>query len=155
MLRVSGRPSLADFDVLRQKLQEDADPDRQKPALTKIDSMQFVDVARVELFENRDKPIGGDIIPDYERGQPNKSDTADGKRTSMNPATAEKSEMPGFIKPQLATLKARAPSGSPPEPGREEGLHPQRAGLDETVFHHCRRFGYSRTGYHRLGGGRH
>jgi len=29
----------------------------------------------------------------------------------MNPAAAEKSEMPGFIKPQLATLKARAPSG--------------------------------------------
>jgi len=28
--------------------------------------MQFVDVARVELLENRDKPIGGDIIPDYE-----------------------------------------------------------------------------------------
>jgi bifunctional non-homologous end joining protein LigD len=33
------------------------------------------------------------------------------KRTRMNPAAAEKSEMPGFIKPQLATLKARAPSG--------------------------------------------
>src|SRR6476620_5415418 len=42
--------------------------------------MQFVDVARVELLKNRDKPIGGDIIPDYERGQSNKSDTADGKR---------------------------------------------------------------------------
>jgi hypothetical protein len=87
VLRVPGRPSLADFDVLRQKLQEDADPDRQKPALPKIDSMQFVDVARVELLENRDKPIGGDVIPDYERGQPNKSDTADGKRPQRAPAT--------------------------------------------------------------------
>ena len=33
------------------------------------------------------------------------------KRTRINPAAAEKSEMPGFIKPQLATLKATAPSG--------------------------------------------
>jgi bifunctional non-homologous end joining protein LigD len=33
------------------------------------------------------------------------------KRTRMSPAAAEKSEMPGFIKPQLATLKAKAPSG--------------------------------------------
>jgi hypothetical protein len=88
----------------------------------------------------------------------------------MNPAAAEKSEMPGFIKPQLATLKARAPLGDQwlhevkfdgyrvqvhLNRGKEEGLHPQRAGLDETVFHHCRRFGYSRTGYHRRGGGRH
>jgi cyclohexanone monooxygenase len=80
VLRVPGRPSLADFDLLGQKLQEDADPDRQEPTLPKIDSMQFVDVARVELLKNRDKPIGGDIIPDYERGQSNKSDTADGKR---------------------------------------------------------------------------
>src|SRR3984957_19987770 len=79
-LRLPGRPSLADFDVLGQKLQEDADPDRQEPTLPKIDSMQFVDVARVELLKNRDKPIGGDIIPDYERGQSNKPDTADGKR---------------------------------------------------------------------------
>ena len=80
MLCVRGRPSLADFDVLGQKLQEDADPDRQEPTLPKIDSMQFVDVARVEFLKNRDKPIGDDIIPDYERGQPNKPDTADGKR---------------------------------------------------------------------------
>jgi hypothetical protein len=75
MLRFPGRPSLADFDLLGQKLQEDADPDWQEPTLPKIDSMQFVDVARVELLKNTDKPIGGDIIPDYERGQSNKSDT--------------------------------------------------------------------------------
>src|ERR1700722_14484854 len=79
-LRLPGRPSLADFDVLGQKRQEDADPDRQEPTLPKIDSMQFVDVARVELLKNRDKPIGGDIIPDYERGRSNQSDTLDGKR---------------------------------------------------------------------------
>ncbi|WP_143046688.1 hypothetical protein [Bradyrhizobium erythrophlei] len=42
--------------------------------------MQLVDVARVELLKNRDKPIGGDIIPDYERGQSNRSDTLDGER---------------------------------------------------------------------------
>src|SRR5258707_8615713 len=72
--------TLADFDLLGQKLQEDADPDRQEPTLPKIDSMQFVDVARVEPLKNGDKPIGGDIIPDYERSQSNKSDTADGKR---------------------------------------------------------------------------
>src|SRR5258708_33802346 len=50
------------------------------PYTTLFRSVQFVDVARVELLKNRDKPIGGDIIPDYERGQSNKSDTADGKR---------------------------------------------------------------------------
>jgi bifunctional non-homologous end joining protein LigD len=33
------------------------------------------------------------------------------KRVRMG-VTAEKSEMPGFIKPQLATLKARAPTGN-------------------------------------------
>jgi hypothetical protein len=58
-------------------------------------------------------------------------------------------EMPGFIKPQLATLKAKAPSGDqwlheikfrrlpdtgPPEQGEAEGLHPQRARLDETIL---------------------
>src|SRR5258708_33113105 len=42
--------------------------------------MQFVGGARVGLLKNRDKPIGGDVIPDYERGQSNKSDTAGGKR---------------------------------------------------------------------------
>jgi hypothetical protein len=77
---VPGRPSLANFDVLGQKLQEDADPDRQEATLPKIDSMQFVDVAGVELFKYGKKPIGGDVIPDYERGQSNKSDTANGKR---------------------------------------------------------------------------
>ena len=41
-------------------------PDRQEPTLPKIDSMQFVDVAGVELFKYGDKPIGGDIVPDYE-----------------------------------------------------------------------------------------
>lgn len=51
VLRFPGRPSLADFDVLGQKLQEDADPDRQEPTLPKIDGMQFVDVAGVELFK--------------------------------------------------------------------------------------------------------
>ena len=80
MLRFPGRPTLADFDVPGQKLQEDADPNRQEPALPKIDSMQFVDVAGVELFKYGDKPFGDDIIPDYERGQPNKPDAADGKR---------------------------------------------------------------------------
>jgi hypothetical protein len=80
VLRAPGRPSLADFDLLGQKLQEDANPDRQEPTLSKVDCMQFVNVARVELLKNRDKPIGGDIVPDYERGQSNKSDTADGKR---------------------------------------------------------------------------
>ena len=43
-----GRLSLADFDPLGQKLQEDADPERHEPTLPKIDSMQFVDVARIE-----------------------------------------------------------------------------------------------------------
>jgi bifunctional non-homologous end joining protein LigD len=34
-----------------------------------------------------------------------------GKRTRRDVAAAEKSEMPGFIKPQLATLKSKAPVG--------------------------------------------
>jgi len=71
---------LADFDPLGQKLQEDADPDRQDPTLPKIDSMQFVDIAGIELFENGDKAICGDIVPDNERGQSNQADAADGKR---------------------------------------------------------------------------
>src|ERR1700723_1659241 len=33
------------------------------------------------------------------------------KRVRTGRSSAEKSEMPGFIKPQLATLKARAPQG--------------------------------------------
>ena len=53
MLRFPGRPSLADFDLLGQKLQEDADPDWQESTLPKIDSVQFVDVARVELLKAR------------------------------------------------------------------------------------------------------
>ena len=48
--------------------------------MPKVDSVQFVDVARVEFLKNRDKSIGGDIIPDYERGQSNKSDPVDSKR---------------------------------------------------------------------------
>ena len=65
-LRVLGRPGVTDFDPLGQKLQEDADPDRQEPTLPKIDGMQFVEVAGVEFLENRDKPIGGDIVLDDE-----------------------------------------------------------------------------------------
>jgi ATP-dependent DNA ligase len=34
------------------------------------------------------------------------------KRLRRGVAAAEKSEMPGFIKPQLATLKAKPPVGS-------------------------------------------
>ena len=33
------------------------------------------------------------------------------KRVRSGVSAAEKSEMPGFIKPQLATLRARAPKG--------------------------------------------
>jgi hypothetical protein len=32
-------------------------------------------------------------------------------RVRRNGVAAEKSEMPGFIKPQLATLKSKAPQG--------------------------------------------
>jgi hypothetical protein len=59
---VLGRPVVGEFDPLGQKVEEDADPDRQEPTLPKRDSMQFVDVAGVEFLENRDKPIGGDIV---------------------------------------------------------------------------------------------
>src|ERR1700736_5021351 len=78
------------------------------------------------------------------------------------------SEMPGFIRPQLATLKAKAPPGDQwlreikydgyrvqVEQGEAEGLHPQRGGLDEALFSHCRRPGYSRSGHHRRGSGSH
>jgi bifunctional non-homologous end joining protein LigD len=34
------------------------------------------------------------------------------KRLRTGGLLAEKSEMPGFIKPQLATLKSRAPQGN-------------------------------------------
>jgi hypothetical protein len=74
------RQAVADFDPLGQKLQEDSDPKRQKPTLSKIDGMQFVDVARIERLENRDETIGGNIIPDYEGGQPNQADIVESKR---------------------------------------------------------------------------
>jgi hypothetical protein len=64
--RVLGRPVVADFNPLGQKLEEDTDPNRQEPTLPKIDGMQFVDVAGVEFLENGDKPIGGDIVLDDE-----------------------------------------------------------------------------------------
>jgi hypothetical protein len=65
--RVLGRPVVADFDPLRQKLQEHTDPKLQEPTLPNIDSMQFVDVAEIERLEDRDETIGGNIILDYER----------------------------------------------------------------------------------------
>jgi hypothetical protein len=80
LLPVPGRPSFADFDLLGQKPQEDANPDRQEPTLPKIDSVEFVDVAGVELLKNRDKPICDNIVTNYKKGQSNKSDTAHGKR---------------------------------------------------------------------------
>ena len=55
---------IADLDPLGQKLEEDTDSERQEPTLPKIDRMQFVEVTRIERLENRDKPIGGNIILD-------------------------------------------------------------------------------------------
>ena len=37
--------------------------------------MEFVDVAWIERFEDRDKPISGDIFPDNEGSQSNQADT--------------------------------------------------------------------------------
>jgi bifunctional non-homologous end joining protein LigD len=68
-------------------------------------------------------------------------------------ARIKSSEMPAFIKPQLAILKAKAPTGNQwlrnqvrrlsgsnsPEQGKAESLYAQRARLDETLFSHCRR----------------
>jgi hypothetical protein len=42
--------------------------------------MQFAHVVRIERLENRDEPIGGNIILDQERGQPNEADIVEGKR---------------------------------------------------------------------------
>ena len=81
-----------------------------------------------------------------------------------------KAEMPGFIKPQLATLKSKAPKGDQwlheikydgyriqvhVNRRQEEGLHPQRARLDQTLLgdRRCPRF--FRTSDHRRRGGRH
>src|SRR5882762_9616838 len=77
-------------------------------------------------------------------------------------------EMPGFIKPQLATLKSKAPKGEqwlheikfdglprpgPRQPGQDELLHPQWARLDQTVLDHCWRIGHPRQSHHRWRGG--
>jgi ATP-dependent DNA ligase len=80
--------------------------------------------------------------------------------------SAEKSAMPGFIKPQLATLKARAPSGNQwlheiKFDGYRVQIHLNKGkrkvytrngldwtGLDETVLGHCRRTRHSRPGDH-------
>jgi hypothetical protein len=40
--------------------------------------MQLVDVARIERLEHRDEMIGGNIILDYERGQPNQTNVVEG-----------------------------------------------------------------------------
>jgi hypothetical protein len=71
--------------------------------------------------------------------------------------------MPGFIKPQLATLKAKAPQGEQwiheikfdgyrvqfhaNKGKKKEGLHSQRAGLDEAVFGDRRCPGYIWSGH--------
>jgi hypothetical protein len=64
-----------------------------------------------------------------------------------------KREMPGFIRPQLATLKSKAPSGDlwiheikydgyrvqlHVNSGQEEGVHAQRSGLDQALLADCR-----------------
>src|ERR1700730_17423631 len=51
-LRVLGRPGVTDFDPLGQKLQEDADADRQGPTLPKIDGIMIVCVYGVEFLED-------------------------------------------------------------------------------------------------------
>lgn len=78
--QVLGPPVVGEFDAIGKKVEEDTDPKRQEPTLPKIDSMQFVDVARIERLEDRDETIGGNIIPDYERGQPNEADIVEGER---------------------------------------------------------------------------
>ncbi|SEE30509.1 Predicted arabinose efflux permease, MFS family [Bradyrhizobium erythrophlei] len=75
-----GPPVVGEFDAIGKKVEEDTDPQRQEPNLPKIDSMQFVDVARIERLEDRDETIGGNIILDYERGQPNEADIIEGER---------------------------------------------------------------------------
>jgi ATP-dependent DNA ligase len=85
------------------------------------------------------------------------------KRVSRVRSAAEKSEMPGFIKPQLATLKTKAPKGDQwlheikfdgyrvqvhLSRGKKKGLHPQRAGLDQTIFPDRRLPRYSRPRDH-------
>ena len=77
--------------------------------------------------------------------------------------------MPGFIKPQLATLKMKAPSGVDwiheiKYDGYRIQLHIDgderkaftRNGHDWiSVLRHRRRLRYSGSGHHRRGGGRH
>jgi hypothetical protein len=78
--QVLGPPVVGEFDAIGKKVEEDTDPQGQEPTLPKIDSMQFVDVARIERLEDRDETIGGNIILDYERGQPNEADIIEGQR---------------------------------------------------------------------------
>ena len=83
------------------------------------------------------------------------------KRTQGRKAASENSEMPGFIKPQLATLKAKAPSGDQwlheikfdgyrvqvhLNKGKKRVFTRNGLGLDEAVFRDRRRVGYSRSG---------
>src|SRR5579859_1324058 len=42
--------------------------------------MQFVDVARIERLQNRDETMGGNIILDDERGQPNQAAIVESER---------------------------------------------------------------------------
>src|SRR6202041_316758 len=92
------------------------------------------------------------------------------KRARRVVAASASAEMPGFIKPQLATLKAKAPSGDQwlheikfdgyrvkvhLNKGKKRGVHPQRAGLDEALLRDRRSVGHRRPGDPRWRSGRH
>jgi hypothetical protein len=47
------------------------------------------------------------------------------KRVRIGGSTAEKSEMPGFIKPQLAVPKSKAPAGLKPADSSGTGKRPE------------------------------
>jgi hypothetical protein len=69
------RPVVGEFDPLGKKVEEDTDPKRQEPTLPKIDSVQFVDVARIERLASPSLawtfPEGGIVLctPSSDKGQ--------------------------------------------------------------------------------------
>jgi hypothetical protein len=69
--RGEGGFEVTDLDPFRREREEDADPKRQEAALAEVNGMEFLEVARVEFLQNRDKPMFGDIVPDHERDQGN------------------------------------------------------------------------------------
>jgi len=85
-VRVPGRPSSPDLLCCARKSRKTRIRIGRSPPCRDRTSMQFRRCRPVELLKNRDNRLPADVIPDYEKGQSNKSDTADGQGRNASPS---------------------------------------------------------------------